>query len=129
MPVLALHHLAVVVADLGRSERFYAGVLGLPVLARHEDPEGKPRSVWLSLGGEAFLAVERAVATEPRRADEAPGWHCVALRIEVDDRAHWRQKLQASGHPIERASAFTLYARDPDGVLVALSHHPTPSDL
>lgn len=133
---LALHHLAVVVADLGRAERFYVGVLGLPVLARHEDTEGNPRSVWVSLGAGAaadqhqvFLAIERAAAPDPRRADEAPGLHCVALGIAADDRAAWREKLQAAGHPIERASPFTLYTRDPDGVLVALSHHPTPSDL
>lgn len=126
---LALHHLAVVVADLGRAERFYVGVLGLLVLARHEDTEGRPRSVWVALGEGAFLAIERAAAEGPRRGDEAPGLHCVALGIAADDRAAWREKLVAAGHPIERASPFTLYTRDPDGVLVALSHHPTPSDL
>ena len=34
---LGLHHLAVVTADLARSEAFYAGVLGLPVIRRHDD--------------------------------------------------------------------------------------------
>jgi catechol 2,3-dioxygenase-like lactoylglutathione lyase family enzyme len=123
---LAVHHLAVVVADLDRAERFYAGVLGLPVIARHDDAAGAPRAVWLGLGGGAFLAIERAASSDPRRSDEAPGWHCVALGIAVDDREAWRVRLADAGHPVERSSAFTLYTRDPDGCLVALSHHPTP---
>jgi len=122
----ALHHLAVVVADLARSERFYAGVLGLRVLTRHDDAEGAPRAVWLELGAGAFLALERAAAADgARRGEASPGWHCVALRIDTAAREPWRARLAAAGHPVERESAFTLYVRDPDGCLVALSHHPT----
>src|SRR5262245_36920144 len=84
--MLSVHHLAVVVRDLARAEAFYAGLLGLPVLARHADAQGAPRSVWLSLDGGGgggdrgdrgapFLALERATADAPRRRDEAPGWH------------------------------------------------------
>src|SRR5262249_20697384 len=62
---LAVHHLAVVVRDLDRAEAFYAGALGLPVERRWTDEAGAPRSVWLGLGGDAFLAVERAAATSP----------------------------------------------------------------
>lgn len=126
---LSVHHLAVVTADLGRSEAFYSGILGLPVIQRWSDPEGQPRSVWLGLGGGAFLAVERAAAPGPTRSDEAPGWHCVALGIAVQDRAQWRGRLIAAGFPVVRESAFTLYVRDPDGNLVGLSHHPVPDPL
>lgn len=124
---LALHHLAVVVEDLDRAERFYGGVLGLPVITRHDDALGAPRAVWLGLAGGAFLALERAGAGGPRRADDAPGWHCVALGIPRDEREAWRIRLEAAGHPIERSSVYTLYVRDPDGCLVALSHHPDPA--
>ncbi len=120
---LALHHLAVVVADLERAERFYGGVLGLPVLRRFSDDAGRARSVWLELGAGAFLAVERA-GGGVSRTDEAPGWHCVALGISAAERESWRVRLAAAGHPVERESRHTLYARDPDGNLVALSHHP-----
>ncbi|MCC6552642.1 MAG: VOC family protein [Polyangiaceae bacterium] len=127
----AVHHLAVVVRDLDRAEAFYGGVLGLPVLRRWSDEAGAPRSVWLGLGGGAFLAVERAGAPEPRtpaeapvRADAAPGWHCVALAIVREARAAWRARLEAAGVRIERESPYSLYARDPEGNLVALSHFP-----
>jgi catechol 2,3-dioxygenase-like lactoylglutathione lyase family enzyme len=123
MAGLLVHHLAVVVAELGRAEAFYAGVLGLPVLKRWEDDAGRPRSVWVALG-DAFLAIEVAASGGPRRADEAPGHHCVALAIPAAERGAWRERLRAAGHPVERESAFTLYVRDPEGNLVGLSHYP-----
>lgn len=124
MTTLAPHHIAVVVADLGRAEAFYAGVLGLPVVRRLDDEAGRPRAVWLGLGGGAFLALERAATAAPRRDDRAPGWHCVALAIPKAERDAWRVRLGAAGVSVERESAWTLYVRDPDGALVALSHYP-----
>lgn len=134
---LRVHHLAVTVRDLARAEAFYAGVLGLPVERRWTDDAGAPRSVWLSLGEGAFLAVERAPATigDPPRVPPdgaAPerggaGWHCVALAIPRGERDAWRSRLAAGGAPVERESPFTLYARDPEGNLVALSHYPDPA--
>ena len=124
MTPLRPHHLAVVVQDLARAEAFYAGVLGLPLVRRWDDDEGRPRSVWLALGGDTFLAVERAASPGPVRADDAPGWHCVAPAIEASEREAWRARLEAAGVPVERESAFTLYARDPEGSLIALSHWP-----
>ncbi len=123
-PAAAVHHLAVVVSDLARAEAFYAGVLGLEPVRRWDDDAGRPRAVWLRLGGGAFLALERAGAADPRRADEAPGWHCVALGIAPGERETWRARLEAAGHPVQRSSEYTLYVRDPDGNLVGLSHYP-----
>jgi len=124
---LRIHHLAVVVTDLERAERFYAGVLGLEVRRRWADAAGAPRSIWLALGGDAFLAVELGKAAAARRPEGAPGWHCVALAIPATERGAWRARLQAAGHPVERESEYTLYVRDPEGNLVALSHHPEPA--
>jgi len=124
--MMAVHHIAVVVADLDRAEAFYRGVLGLPVQRRFADDADRPRSVWLDLGGGAFLAVERAAAPGPTRAGDAPGWHCVALGIQVTEREAWRARLGAAGVAVERESPYTLYVRDPDGNLVGLSHWPEP---
>ncbi|APR88101.1 Lactoylglutathione lyase [Minicystis rosea] len=130
-PPLALHHLAVVVRDLGRAEGFYRGVLGLPVIRRWDDAAGAPRSIWLALGAGAFLAVEKATADaldRPRGDPPAAGWHCVALGIAAAERETWRARLASSGITVERESAFTLYVRDPEGNLVALSHYPEAAD-
>jgi glyoxylase I family protein len=113
-----------VVTDLGRAEAFYTGVLGLPVLRRWPDTAGAPRSVWVQLGGGAFLAIEKSTASAPTRADEAPGWHCLALSIAPTDRERWRQRFAAAGVAVFRESPYTIYVRDPDGNVVGLSHYP-----
>jgi catechol 2,3-dioxygenase-like lactoylglutathione lyase family enzyme len=124
MRLAAVHHLAVRAPDLPAAERFYVEVLGLVVRERFAHPDGSPRSVWVELGGGAFLAIEATPLEGPRRGDEHPGWHCVALAIDAGDREAWRQRLIDAGHPIERETEFTLYVRDPAGALLGLSHYP-----
>src|SRR5262245_58734375 len=100
---LSVHHLAVVVSDLDRGRAFYSGVLGMPVVTHLSDDAGRPRAVWLALGGssqEAFLAIERAGVDGPARHDAAPGWHCVAFAISLSDRDEWRQRLAGAGYPV-----------------------------
>jgi len=124
MQVSALHHLAVTVTDLVRAEAFYGGVLGLPVMRRWQDESGAPRSIWFTLD-EAFLAVER-VPAGAAPALESTGWHCVALRIALGERTGWQKRLADAGHPVEKETPYTIYVRDPDGAMVALSHFPEP---
>lgn len=123
MPLRA-HHIAVCVRDLAVSEAFYSRVLGLPVIRRWDDPEGRPRSLWVALGDGAFLAIERASAEGPRRSDAAPGLHCLAFAIERAEREAVRARLSREGYAVERETDYTLYTRDPDGVLIGLSHYP-----
>ncbi|MFO0659948.1 MAG: VOC family protein [Polyangiaceae bacterium] len=127
MSTLAVHHLAVVVADLERSERFYCDVLGLEVIRRWDDDHGQPRSIWVQLAHGAFLAIEKAATTSPTRTDTAPGHHCVALAITRADRDSWKARLNHAGITMERESAYSIYVRDPDGCLIALSHFPEPT--
>jgi catechol 2,3-dioxygenase-like lactoylglutathione lyase family enzyme len=125
----SIHHLAVVVRDLDRAEAFYCGVLGLAVERRWSDEAGAPRSIWLALGGGAFLAVERAAPDAPARpAPDPPGWHCVALGIARAEREGLRARLAEAGFPVERESPFTLYTRDPEGNLIGFSHYPDRAD-
>jgi glyoxylase I family protein len=123
-----VHHLAIQVRDLPAAERFYAGLLGLPVTRRWPWPDGRPgeRSLWLSLGESAFLALEACGGGRERQAfrDQRPGLHLLALRIRAQDRQAWEEKLKAAGIEVVHRSAYTLYALDPEGNRVGLSHHP-----
>lgn len=122
-----VHHVALLVRDLARAERFYRDVLGLAVLRRWPAEAGGERSVWLDLGGGTFLALERA-GDQPPADDAAPGWHLLALRIARAERAAWARRLEAAGVPVYRRTPFTLYVRDPEGNPVGLSHHPDAAD-
>ncbi|HKA86411.1 MAG TPA: VOC family protein [Haliangiales bacterium] len=105
---MKIHHVALAVTDLAAAEAFYVGVLGLTVLSRGE------RSLWLDLDG-AILMLE----LEGR----AGGPHCLALAIAPSERAAWRARLGAA---LEAESRHTLYARDPFGNRIGLSHYPAP---
>lgn len=122
----ALHHLAIRCADLAACERFYVEVLGLPVVRRWPAEGGGDRSVWLGLGGEAFLALERAgePAAPGPFADPAAGLHLVALRIGAAERGGWEARLAAAGVPVIHRTRWTLYLQDPEGNRLGLSHHP-----
>lgn len=121
--VSTLHHIALVTRDVAAAEAFYGDVLGLLRIRRQEDARGL-RAVWLSLGPDAFLALERADLTGPTRDDAAPGLHCLALGIRAPERREIQRRLAEAGYPTEKETAYTFYVRDPDGVLVGLSHFP-----
>lgn len=123
--VTVLHHLALGARDPERVARFYRDVLGLAEVARHLDGE-ELRSVWLSLG-EGVLMIERIPSATPvQPVAMAPGLFLLALQIDEDARDAWIARLDAAGHPIEDSTAYTSYARDPEGNRVAISCYPLP---
>lgn len=126
--VVGFHHLAIQVASLERGEAFYGGLLGLPVIARWNDGEGSPRSVWMGLPGGGFLALERCDGAVEVRSfhDRRPGLHLLALGIRREDRRHLELRLAAAGHPKVAETQYTFYVSDPEGNRVGLSHHPDP---
>ena len=130
VPPGGVHHVAIAVRDLAGCEAFYASVLGLPVLRRWPAADGAEgdRSVWMDLGGGAFLALERASAggaapARPPVADAA-GYLMIALRIARAARADWEARLAAAGVAVVDRTAYTLYIADPEGNRVGLSHWP-----
>lgn len=118
-----LHHLAVGSRDVARLAEFYRELFELREEARHEDEQGKLRSIWLDLGG-AWLMIEHS--SEPPRSVHGVGSgpFLIALRVSPTERRGLERALEARGHAIESRTAFTSYARDPDGNRVAFSHYP-----
>ena len=113
---MEIHHLALRTRDVPRLEAFYADVLGLSPLRR----DGA-RSVWLKAGG-AILMIERSEPDEPEPA--RGGMDLVAFSISPAERSSFVERLEAAGVPIEAETRFTVYARDPDGRRLGLSHYP-----
>lgn len=133
--MLKPHHIALKVHDLQRGEEFYTAVLGLRLITRHRDPDGKLRSVWLDLQG-VVLMLERcegSTGKEPAaekksggNIPESRGWHLLALSIPAGARDSWKEKLARQGIPVVRESACSIYFLDPEGNNLALSHYPEP---
>jgi hypothetical protein len=95
--------------DVGRLERFYGGVLKLPVVKR----DAARQSVWLDAGG-TMLMIERASEGEP---GISPG-SLELIAFSVATIQPWRALV-----PVEAETAHTLYFRDPDGRRVAVSDY------
>ena len=101
-------------------------MLGLEELARHFTEEGNLRSIWLSLPGSGFLALEK---TEREAAPEElqslrPGYSLIALQIAPQDRSALATELASKGVPIVHQTRWTIYIRDPEGNRIGLSHYP-----
>lgn len=124
--ITGFHHLAIQVRDLSKAEEFYGGLLGLPVVARHRDSSGRPRSIWVGLAGGGFLALELCHGQPPAKPfrDPTPGLHLLALGIRVEERRQWEQKLARAGFEKIAETPFTFYVLDPEGNRIGFSHHP-----
>ncbi|HLZ84122.1 MAG TPA: VOC family protein [Caulobacteraceae bacterium] len=116
MKIKALGHVVLRVTDRARAERFYGGVLGLPVCARYD--EGGYRMTFFSLGNHhdfAILEVGGGV-----REEQAAGLHHVAFNIGADlgDLRDAKAALDAAGvacNPVDHEVTKSLYFDDPDG--------------
>lgn len=114
MPV---HHVALRSPDPARLAAFYSRALDLPERRRANDADGL-YSVWLDLGG-TLLMVERG---QQRTRDE--GWDGVFLTAEAGAGEGWAATWRALGIEPEGRTAYTLYARDPEGNRFGVSSFP-----
>jgi catechol 2,3-dioxygenase-like lactoylglutathione lyase family enzyme len=121
-----IHHVALLVEDLAQAEAFYSGTLGLRIERRWPEKDGSTRSVWLSLGNDVILMLEKADPGTKRRAELGGGWHLLAFTIGAAERAKLESELVRRHIPIESRTDYTLYVRDPEGNRLAFSHYPHP---
>ena len=111
-----IHHLALRTEDVARLADFYVHWFGLSVLR-----EQRPHSIWLSLGEQAVLMVEKRVAAEPVIATGSQ--ELLAFRVDEVRREQLAVQLSALGM-LEARTEHTLYFRDPDGRRVGVSSYP-----
>jgi catechol 2,3-dioxygenase len=118
MKVRSLGHVVLRVTDRERAERFYGGVLGLPVCARLD--EGGFKMAFFTLGNHHDFAVMEVTGEGSSRSETAVGLHHVAFNIgtTLDELREAKAKLDAAGiatHPIDHEVTKSLYFADPDG--------------
>jgi len=118
MKIKALGHVVVRVTDVARAERFYNGVLGLPVCARLD--QGGVKMAFFSLGNHHDFAVMQRGGVNAAQGDLPVGLDHVAFKIgdSLDELREARAKLDAAGvatQPIDHEVTKSLYLHDPDG--------------
>ena len=118
MKIKSLGHVVIRVTDRDRAERFYGGVLGLPLCARL-DQDGF-RMAFFSLGNHHDFAVMEVSGEGSSRSETAVGLHHVAFNIgtTLDELREAKAKLDAAGiaaRPVDHEVTKSLYFNDPDG--------------
>lgn len=122
-----LHHVAFGARDVELIAGFYRELFELSEVARHTDAAGALRSIWLTLGG-TLLMIERVTAIVPPPRRDALGPFLLAVAVTPADRLRLEGVLAARGHGVEARTAYTSYARDPEGNRFAFSTWPEPSE-
>jgi catechol 2,3-dioxygenase-like lactoylglutathione lyase family enzyme len=125
MKTLQLNHVAIHVADVERSVRFYRDVLQLEPLPR---PAFKFPGAWFRLGTDQELHL--IGDTQYPLLEQHRGNHFALL---IDDVDAWERRLQESQTPhlarrIRPDGAFQLFVSDPDGHFVELCTPPHIAD-
>jgi catechol 2,3-dioxygenase len=118
MKIKALGHVVLRVTDLPRAERFYGGVLGLPVCA-HLEGDGV-RMAFFTLGNHHDFALMEVSGEGSTQAVSAVGLHHVAFKIgdSLDELREAKTKLEAAGlklNPVDHEVTKSLYFEDQDG--------------
>ncbi len=133
LPAIGLRHLALNVADVGRAEEFYVGLLGFAVEWRPD-----PDNLYLRLGDDN-LAIHKFVARDAadedafhRRLGQRLGHLGIVVR-RPDDVDAWAAQLRPHVKMLaeprtHRDGARSFYCEDPDGNAVQILYHPPISD-
>jgi len=118
MKINALGHVVLRVTDLARAERFYNGLLGLPICARYD--ENGFKMAFFSLGNHHDFAVMEVSGEGSSKSGSAVGLDHVAFNIgkNLDELRDAKAILEAAGikpTPVDHEVTKSLYFHDPDG--------------
>jgi catechol 2,3-dioxygenase len=118
MKISQLGHVVLRVTDLERAERFYNGLLGLPIMTRFDEQGMK--MTFFTLGNHHDFAVMEVSGEGSSAAETATGLHHVAFKIgnSLDELREAKAHLEAAGvavDPVDHEVTKSLYFADPDG--------------
>ena len=118
VPVTGVSELVLEVVDLEEAERFYAGVLGLPVVERWPDRE----AIWVMAGERTRIGLWRP---QVGLAGGRGGVHVhFAMHIAESDYERAVEQLRGQGQDLQElafeGAGRAAYVTDPDGNVVEL---------
>ncbi len=119
LPLDGVSELVLEVVDLDAAERFYSGVLGLPVVERWRDRE----AIWLMAGERTRIGLWRP---QVGLAGGRGGVHVhFAMKIAEEDFDAAVERLRGLGQPVETMGfsdgrGRAAYVDDPDGNVVEI---------
>jgi catechol-2,3-dioxygenase len=128
--VKSLGHVVLKVRDLQRSENFYSGMLGMPIVSRNADPCMTFFALETS-GNHHDFALMEVSSDAPAPGDGSTGLAHVAFEVgSIEELVLARGMFDASGtgvlYEAERGSSRSVHVLDPDGneveLYVDLSH-------
>ncbi len=136
--VRGLHHFAIGTTKMAETKAFYTGIVGLPHTQtwREEFPAGpngpmKYMHCFFELGDGSALAFFQFAEGHRRAPEKLPREvfdHHIALRLDnTDEVIAMRDKLKAAKLPsavIDHGYCYSLYTRDPNGMLVEFAADP-----
>lgn len=121
LPLLHVHHIAIICADYARSKRFYTEVLGLRIIREVHRAERQSWKLDLALG-EQYVIELFSFPTPPARLSHPEATGLRHLAFAVSDVAATVRHLASHGVPAEpvRVDEFTgrrfTFIQDPDGL-------------
>lgn len=132
MPLLGIHHAAIICSDYARSKRFYTVVLGLKVLRENFRAARDSWKLDLALpdGGQVELFSFNGAPARPSYP-EAQGLRHLAFAVANVDA--WKAHLEARDIAVEaiRTDEYTgqrfVFFSDPDGLPLELYEIPNQS--
>ncbi|MDQ2771722.1 MAG: VOC family protein [Bacteroidota bacterium] len=121
LPLLGLHHVAIICADYAVSKRFYTEILGLEVLAETHRAERNSYKLDLAVQGQYIIELFSFPSPPPRPSyPEAAGLRHLAFAVaDLPAAIQWLEEHAVPCEPIRvdelTGRRFTFFF-DPDGL-------------
>ena len=121
-----VHHVAILVADVERTIRFYQDLLEFPLtdLFENRDYRGSNHFFFDIGNGNGLAFFDFPGLDLGDYAEVLGGLHHLAISVEPDRWEHLVAKLEAAGIDHQVISGSSVYFRDPDGTRLELIKDP-----